>query len=115
MDAAMNEAMAATTITDPQTPEEREKMIEEALSCPCVADVKEGPCGEAFVGSFACFIRSEETDKGSDCIEHFKMLQECMMKNPDAFQEFFTERAEKEGGESKPEEKEGGAKAEESG
>eukprot|EP00976_Prorocentrum_cordatum_P074806 1181657-Prorocentrum_minimum.AAC.2 len=120
-------------------------MIEEALSCPCVADVKEdfffgvnptslpavhgwrwtqqngscqvlrvvtasfltctshihlsqGPCGEPFVGSFACFIRSDVPDKCTATLP-----QECMMKNPEAFQEFFTEREEKEEVETKAE------------
>mmetsp|Transcript_33288 Transcript_33288/g.55828 ORF Transcript_33288/g.55828 Transcript_33288/m.55828 type:complete len:111 (+) Transcript_33288:168-500(+) len=103
MDAAMNEAMAGASITDPQTPEEWDKMTEEALSCPCVADVKEGVCGEAFVGSFSCFIRSQEEEKGSDCLEYFKQLQDCIVKNPQAFEEFFPEKPEVPEAEAAPE------------
>ena len=37
--------------------------MEEALSCPCVADLKDGPCGKSFVAAFGCFIRSTADEK----------------------------------------------------
>lgn len=56
-------------------------------------------CGEQFVGSFSCFIKSKEEEKGVDCVTFFKDLQQCMASHPEAFQEFFAE--EEEEGEGK--------------
>jgi hypothetical protein len=43
--------------------QELERKLEEALSCPCVADLRDGPCGPSFVGAFSCFIRSQTPEK----------------------------------------------------
>lgn len=45
-----------------------EERIARALDCPCVADLREGPCGTAFVAAFACFHRSAEVPKGAECM-----------------------------------------------
>lgn len=55
--------------------EELDREVEEALACPCVADLRDGACGEAFVNSFSCFIKSKEEEKGMDCLESFQALQ----------------------------------------
>ena len=39
--------------------QELNRRIEEALACPCIDDIKAGPCGPSFVAAFACFIRSQ--------------------------------------------------------
>ena len=36
------------------------RKAEEALACPCVADLKAGPCGNSFVQAFTCFLTSTE-------------------------------------------------------
>ena len=41
--------------------------MEEALSCPCVDDLKSGPCGKSFVAAFSCFIRSTADEKARRC------------------------------------------------
>ncbi len=43
--------------------QELDRAVEEALSCPCVADLKDGPCGKSFVAAFGCFIRSTADEK----------------------------------------------------
>ncbi|GMH33115.1 hypothetical protein BSKO_00949 [Bryopsis sp. KO-2023] len=68
--------------------EELDREVEEALACPCVADLRDGPCGSAFVSSFSCFLRSTETEKGMDCLAPFEALQECMIKHPEEFADF---------------------------
>lgn len=45
-----------------------DKNIAQALACPCVADLREGPCGRAFVAAFTCFHRSTEVPKGAECM-----------------------------------------------
>ena len=40
-----------------------EETIAEALACPCVDDLRSGPCGKAFEASFSCFLRHHAKDK----------------------------------------------------
>lgn len=49
--------------------QELENRIVQALECPCVADLKAGPCGELFVTTFTCFQRSRAEPKGCDCLD----------------------------------------------
>ncbi|KAE8808973.1 coiled-coil-helix-coiled-coil-helix domain-containing protein 4 [Hordeum vulgare] len=37
--------------------------VQKALDCPCVADLKTGPCGSGFLDAFSCFLRSTEVEK----------------------------------------------------
>jgi len=70
--------------------EDIEKEIETALSCPCVSDLKEGPCGKQFVLSFSCFLRHshEPENQLHKCIDAFNDLQECMLQHPEQFADF---------------------------
>ncbi|KAH7420803.1 hypothetical protein KP509_13G023500 [Ceratopteris richardii] len=43
--------------------EDLELKAEQALSCPCVADLREGPCGKEFSEAFVCFIKSTAEHK----------------------------------------------------
>lgn len=55
-----------------------------------------GPCGEQFKSAFSCFHYSTEEIKGSDCVDQFRAMQECMQKYPDLYpQEDETEEKEK--------------------
>ncbi|KAJ6834841.1 mitochondrial intermembrane space import and assembly protein 40-like protein [Iris pallida] len=58
-----------------------------ALECPCVAELRKGPCGTQFSQAFVCFIKSTAEEKGSDCVSPFILLQNCIKANPDAFPE----------------------------
>jgi hypothetical protein len=46
-----------------------DRRIAEALDCPCVEDLKSGPCGELFVNTFTCYQKSRAEPKGCDCLD----------------------------------------------
>ncbi|KAH7521278.1 hypothetical protein FEM48_Zijuj07G0016000 [Ziziphus jujuba var. spinosa] len=58
---------------------------QKALECPCIADLRSGPCGAQFSEAFLCFLKSTAEEKGSDCVNPFVALQNCSKANPDAF------------------------------
>mmetsp|Transcript_14150 Transcript_14150/g.36309 ORF Transcript_14150/g.36309 Transcript_14150/m.36309 type:complete len:142 (+) Transcript_14150:201-626(+) len=98
--------------------QELDAAIDEALACPCVAELREGPCGEAFAAAFRCFVRHQAADDSdeqrggsggargetqpnpssasdskpapspSPCGAPYGVLQECIQKHPAAFAEF---------------------------
>ncbi|KAL0027104.1 hypothetical protein WJX79_006376 [Trebouxia sp. C0005] len=80
-------AEATRDIGDATTPEELNQKVEQALACPCLDDLKEGPCGPSFVAAFSCFLKSRANEKGSDCVASFQAMQRCMVKHPQAFAE----------------------------
>ena len=49
--------------------------VQKALDCPCVADLKTGPCGSGFVDAFSCFLRSTEVEKVVFLSQVTKLLQ----------------------------------------
>lgn len=51
-------------------------------SCPCLGGMATGPCGVEFREAFSCFHYSETEQKGSDCYEAFKTMQDCMAQYP---------------------------------
>ncbi|XP_060544282.1 mitochondrial intermembrane space import and assembly protein 40 isoform X3 [Pantherophis guttatus] len=54
-------------------------------NCPCLGGMASGPCGEQFKSAFSCFHYSKEEIKGSDCVDQFRAMQECMQKYPDLY------------------------------
>ncbi|RDX94610.1 Mitochondrial intermembrane space import and assembly protein 40-like protein, partial [Mucuna pruriens] len=68
-----------------QHTESVEAMAQKALDCPCIADLRTGPCGSQFSEAFLCFLKSSSQEKGSDCVHSFVALQSCIKANPDAF------------------------------
>lgn len=60
----------------------KQEMVEEALSCPCIAAMKDGPCGGNFMAAYRCFLESEAEPKGMDCLKQFSSMQKCMADNP---------------------------------
>ncbi|XP_077231384.1 cox19-like CHCH family protein [Tasmannia lanceolata] len=58
---------------------------QKALECPCVAELRSGPCGTPFSEAFVCFLKSTAEEKGSDCVHPFVALQNCIKANPEAF------------------------------
>jgi len=92
MSVQANEGGAAT---DPPQAKTLEEGLEAAatyqgdpLDCPCIAHMKEGPCGGDFVVAYRCFLDSTEEEKGSDCIESFRAMQQCFMNNPEYYDQF---------------------------
>ncbi|PKA59636.1 hypothetical protein AXF42_Ash018103 [Apostasia shenzhenica] len=74
----------ATANSDDEN-ETLDQKAQRALECPCVADLRKGPCGTQFSEAFVCFIKSTAEEKGSDCVGPFIALQNCIKANPDAF------------------------------
>ncbi|KAL7176330.1 hypothetical protein ACSBR2_029802 [Camellia fascicularis] len=58
---------------------------QKALECPCISDLRKGPCGTQFSEAFLCFLKSTSEEKGSDCVHPFVALQSCIKANPNAF------------------------------
>ncbi|TTB85613.1 Mitochondrial intermembrane space import and assembly protein 40 [Bagarius yarrelli] len=54
-------------------------------NCPCLGGMASGPCGQQFKDAFSCFHYSQEEVKGSECIEYFRGMQECMQKYPELY------------------------------
>ena len=50
--------------------------------CPCLGGLATGPCGVPFRNAFSCFHFSRTDPKGSDCLNAFKVMQDCMVKHP---------------------------------
>lgn len=53
--------------------------------CPCVTRLRDGVCGSQFSTAYDCYVGSTAEEKGSDCIEFFKMLQQCAAEHPGEF------------------------------
>ncbi|XP_075039795.1 mitochondrial intermembrane space import and assembly protein 40 isoform X1 [Mixophyes fleayi] len=74
---------------DPNDPYEDQGLIlpngDINWNCPCLGGMASGPCGEQFKAAFSCFHYSEEEIKGSDCLDQFRGMQECMQKYPDLY------------------------------
>ncbi|XP_074646111.1 mitochondrial intermembrane space import and assembly protein 40-B-like [Tubulanus polymorphus] len=54
-------------------------------SCPCLGGMATGPCGVEFREAFSCFHYSTAEQKGSDCFEQFRTMQECMIGYPELY------------------------------
>ncbi|CAL5056944.1 unnamed protein product [Urochloa decumbens] len=59
--------------------------VQKALECPCLDDLKRGPCGSQFIDAFSCYLKSTKEEKGSDCVDPFVALQNCIRENKEAF------------------------------
>nr|XP_019942002.1 PREDICTED: mitochondrial intermembrane space import and assembly protein 40 [Paralichthys olivaceus] len=54
-------------------------------NCPCLGGMASGPCGSQFKEAFSCFHYSTEEVKGSECIDNFRNMQECMQRYPELY------------------------------
>lgn len=74
---------------DPDDPYEEQGLIlpsgEINWNCPCLGGMASGPCGTDFKEAFSCFHYSKEEVKGSDCLEQFRSMQECMQRYPELY------------------------------
>ncbi|XP_074466102.1 mitochondrial intermembrane space import and assembly protein 40 [Sebastes fasciatus] len=74
---------------DPNDPYEEQGLIlpngDVNWNCPCLGGMASGPCGSQFKEAFSCFHYSKEDVKGSECIDHFRNMQECMQKYPELY------------------------------
>lgn len=80
---------AELVVDDPNDPYEEYGLTlpsgEINWNCPCLEGMASGPCGESFKSAFACFHYSTDEIKGSDCIEQFQAMQECVQNYPDVY------------------------------
>ncbi|CAG8558449.1 12504_t:CDS:2 [Ambispora leptoticha] len=53
--------------------------------CPCLGGMAKGPCGEQFKAAFSCFIYSNAEQKGADCLDAFREMNDCFKKYPDVY------------------------------
>ncbi|KAI8057925.1 hypothetical protein BDF22DRAFT_662886 [Syncephalis plumigaleata] len=75
-----NNETATTATTKPDTDTGaayNEETGEINWDCPCLGGMAEGPCGEEFKTAFSCFVYSEAEPKGIDCVDAFKLMQDC--------------------------------------
>eukprot|EP00897_Mesotaenium_endlicherianum_P005477 jgi/Mesen1/4958/ME000248S04240 len=79
------EALAAEAGGEGEEELDDDERARRALACPCVAELRDGPCGESFVEAFTCYIKSKADEKGSDCIKPFLAMQTCIQAHPEAF------------------------------
>lgn len=74
---------------DPNDPYEEQGLIlasgEINWNCPCLGGMASGPCGTEFKDAFSCFHYSKEEVKGSDCLEQFRAMQDCMQHYPELY------------------------------
>ncbi|XP_026163835.1 mitochondrial intermembrane space import and assembly protein 40 [Mastacembelus armatus] len=74
---------------DPNDPYEEQGLILPSgdinWNCPCLGGMASGPCGSQFKEAFSCFHYSKEEVKGSECIDHFRNMQECMQRYPELY------------------------------
>ncbi|KAM7006949.1 mitochondrial intermembrane space import and assembly protein 40-B-like [Tautogolabrus adspersus] len=74
---------------DPNDPYEERGLIlpsgEINWNCPCLGGMASGPCGTEFKEAFSCFHYSKEEVKGSDCLDQFRSMQECMQHYPELY------------------------------
>lgn len=74
---------------DPNDPYEDQGLIlpngDINWNCPCLGGMASGPCGQQFKDAFSCFHNSKEEVKGSECLDFFRGMQECMQKYPELY------------------------------
>ncbi|XP_051933049.1 mitochondrial intermembrane space import and assembly protein 40-like [Hippocampus zosterae] len=74
---------------DPDDPYEERGLIlpngEINWNCPCLGGMASGPCGTEFKEAFSCFHYSKEEVKGSECLDQFRAMQECMQLYPELY------------------------------
>ncbi len=52
--------------------------------------------------AYKCFLDSKEEEKGSDCIESFRVMQSCFKENAEHYKEYLMEDEESEQGSTPP-------------
>lgn len=90
---------------DPNDPYEEGGLIlpsgEINWNCPCLGGMASGPCGTEFKDAFSCFHDSKEEVKGSECLEQFRAMQECMQRYPEFYPQE-DEKVQEQSSETKP-------------
>jgi intermembrane space import and assembly protein 40 len=83
-----HEKPSTVTLPESDGEEKRGLILENGdinWNCPCLGGMASGPCGYQFRDAFSCFHYSEADPKGSDCIQKFAQMQECMNRFPNLY------------------------------
>jgi intermembrane space import and assembly protein 40 len=83
-----HEKPSTVTLPESDGEEQRGLILENGdinWNCPCLGGMASGPCGYQFRDAFSCFHYSEADPKGSDCIEKFAQMQQCMNQFPNLY------------------------------
>ena len=59
------------------------------MACPCLDDLKNGPCSERFVAAIKCYMRNIHQEPGTVCYPVFEVLHGCIHENSQHFQDTF--------------------------
>lgn len=78
---------------DSDDEEALDRRIAEALDCPCVEELKSGPCGELFVNTFTCYQKSRAEPKGCDCLDVSLAFADCLRKHPEVLEDLQSDKA----------------------
>lgn len=70
---------------DPKSELTKEELIEEALNCPCIANMKDGSCGDPFIAAYRCFLESDTEPRGMDCMDQFREMRDCISEHPEEY------------------------------
>lgn len=54
-------------------------------NCPCLGGAASGPCAYEFRTAFTCFHESTSENRGSECLEQFNLMHECMSQYPSLY------------------------------
>lgn len=86
------ETIAAVVAEDAASPEEEQSAYDPSTGkinwdCPCLGGMAHGPCGDEFKDAFSCFVYSEGEPKGIECVDKFKLMQDCFRKHPEVYKE----------------------------
>ncbi|KAL4402744.1 Oxidoreductase [Malassezia pachydermatis] len=79
------ETTEASSLDDDAQSAYDEKTGEINWDCPCLGGMAHGPCGEEFKQAFSCFVFSEAEPKGIDCVDKFKLMQDCFRQHPEVY------------------------------
>ena len=67
-------------------------------NCPCLGGTASGPCAYEFRTAFTCFHESKSETKGSECMEQFSAMQECMSQYPTLYEKRSQDDEDEENG-----------------
>ncbi|GAX85090.1 hypothetical protein CEUSTIGMA_g12510.t1 [Chlamydomonas eustigma] len=77
-------SLRSSSVTDEAVlPMNLEASIKEALDCPCVKDLRDGPCGSFFIAAFTCYHRSQDVIKGAECFQQNVQFANCLAEHPE--------------------------------
>ncbi|CAO1621771.1 unnamed protein product [Parajaminaea phylloscopi] len=86
------DTIAAVVAEDASTTDDQQSAYDPSTGqinwdCPCLGGMAHGPCGNEFKEAFSCFVYSEGEPKGIECVDRFKLMQDCFRRHPEVYKE----------------------------